>query len=62
MNLQGKSIGRSAAERDTARHLVTVRVPEPYEGVGNALQSTFSPARDSLPADMMALLDRLDRH
>ena len=62
MNLQGKSIGRSAAERDAARHLVTVRVPEPYEGVGNALRSTFSPARDALPADMMALLDRLDRH
>jgi hypothetical protein len=62
MDLQGKSFGRSAPGRDAGRQLVTVRGPAPYEGVGNALRSTFAPARDTLPADMMAMLDKLDRH
>ncbi|WP_066701404.1 hypothetical protein [Sphingobium amiense] len=62
MDLQGKSIGRSAPGRDAGRQVVTVRSPAPYEGVGNALRSTFAPTRETLPADMMVLLDRLDRH
>ncbi|MGW8204000.1 MULTISPECIES: hypothetical protein [Sphingomonadaceae] len=41
---------------------MTVDVPEPYEGVGNALRATYAPGRDGVPDDMMALLAKLDRH
>ncbi|MEK6724247.1 MAG: hypothetical protein ACOY4N_05095 [Pseudomonadota bacterium] len=39
---------------------MTVALPLPYEGVGNALRSTYAPPRDGLPDDMTALLARLD--
>ncbi|MES2172797.1 MAG: hypothetical protein V4523_02505 [Pseudomonadota bacterium] len=41
---------------------MTVALPEPYEGVGNALRATYAPGRDGVPDDMMALLAKLDRH
>lgn len=43
------------------RRILTVGLPQPYEGIGNALRSTFRARRDCLPDDMMALLDKLDR-
>lgn len=58
--MQRKSIGRSV--RDGSRRLLTVSLPQPHEGVGNALRSTFRASRDSLPDDMIDLLDKLDRH
>lgn len=58
-----KLIGRSATARDGDNgRVVTVALPTPYEGVGNALRSTFSDKRDSLPDDMLSLLARLDRY
>lgn len=41
--------------------IVTVALPLPYEGLGNALRSTYAPPRDALPDDMTALLARLDK-
>ncbi|MET0370910.1 MAG: hypothetical protein ABW039_05975 [Sphingobium sp.] len=41
---------------------MTIGLPMPHEGVGNALRTTFRPVRDTLPDDMLALLARLDRH
>ncbi|MDX3900789.1 MAG: hypothetical protein QHC40_09810 [Sphingobium sp.] len=40
---------------------MTVDLPSPYEGIGNALRSSYRPSRGSLPDDMMALLGKLDR-
>lgn len=62
MEMQRKSSGRSAPGRqgDDGR-IVTVALPLPYEGVGNALRSTYAPPRDALPDDMTALLARLDQ-
>ena len=48
--------------KTTDRKFLTVGVPQPYEGIGNALQATFRAKRDSLPSDMMDLLKKLDRH
>jgi hypothetical protein len=62
MQMQRKSSGRSAPGRDGGDgRIVTVALPLPYEGVGNALRSTFGLSRDALPDDMAALLARLDR-
>lgn len=63
MEMQRKSVMRSAERRDASpRRYLTVGLPQPYEGVGNALRSTFRAGRDSLPDDMLDLLDKLDRH
>ncbi len=62
MDMQRKWNSRSATGREGAtRHLVTVDLPSPYEGIGNALRSSYRPSRGSLPDDMMALLGKLDR-
>jgi hypothetical protein len=39
---------------------MTVGLPLPYEGVGNALRATFRPSRNDLPLDMLELLAKLD--
>jgi hypothetical protein len=63
MDIQRKAFGRSAPGREGGNaRVVTVAMPEPYEGVGNALRSTYAPGRDAVPSDMMALLAKLDRH
>ncbi len=63
MDMQRKSFSRSAPGQDgNAARFVTVGLPLPYEGVGNALRSTFAPPRESVPDDMMALLGKLDGH
>ncbi|MEC3910657.1 hypothetical protein U5A82_09240 [Sphingobium sp. CR2-8] len=63
MDIQRKAFGRSATGREGGSGpIVTVAVPEPYEGVGNALRATYAPGRDVIPDDMMALLAKLDRH
>lgn len=63
MEMQRKPFGRSANGHDSGNaRIVNVALPKPYEGVGNALRSTFSPGRDALPDDMMALLSKLDTH
>lgn len=60
--MQHKSSGRSAPGRKSGDgRVVTVALPQPYEGVGNALRSTYAPPREGLPDDMAALLARLDR-
>lgn len=62
MEMQRKSSGQSAPGRDGGDgRIVTVALPLPYEGVGNALRSTYAPPREGLPDDMAALLARLDR-
>lgn len=62
MEMQRKLVGRSAQGRDGSPHrILTVGLPQPYEGIGNALRSTFRAGRDSLPDDMMDLLSELDR-
>lgn len=63
MEMQRKSVRRSVDERDGSdRRFLTVGVPQPYEGVGNALRCTFRAGRDSLPLDMLDLLEKLDRY
>ena len=63
MEIQRKWVGRSADGRDdTHRRPLTIGLPQPYEGIGNALRSTFRAGRDSLPGDMLDLLEQLDRH
>ncbi|MEK7343097.1 MAG: hypothetical protein AABZ73_04665 [Pseudomonadota bacterium] len=63
MEMQRKPFGRSANGHDMGHaRIVNVGLPKPYEGVGNALRATFSPAREALPDDIMALLARLDTH
>jgi hypothetical protein len=63
MEMQRKTMSRSGNMRASAdRSFLTVGVPQPYEGIGNALRSTFRAGRDSLPSDMLDLLDKLDRH
>ena len=62
MEMQRKSGDRLGKGRDGIhRRLLTVGLPQPYEGIGNALQSTFRASRDSLPEDMAGLLEKLDR-
>ncbi|WP_366941076.1 hypothetical protein [Sphingobium sp.] len=60
--MQRKIYGQTTRGREggTGR-IVTVALPAPYEGVGNALRSTFAPGREALPDDMAALLAKLDR-
>lgn len=61
MDMQRKSDGRSAMGRDGAiGQLVTVSLPLPYEGIGNALRASYRPLRSDLPTDMIALLGKLD--
>jgi hypothetical protein len=63
MEMQRKSVNRSTEGREgTHRSFLTVGLPQPYEGVGNALRSTFRARRDSLPDDMLDLLNKLDRN
>ncbi|MCI4590161.1 hypothetical protein MOK15_08640 [Sphingobium sp. BYY-5] len=60
--MQRKSLDRAVLGRDGERgRIVTVGLPLPYEGVGNALRSTYAPPCDAVPDDMMALLTKLDR-
>lgn len=62
MEMQRKPFGRTAAGQHGEKgHVVTIAPPPPYEGVGNALRSTYAPQRDALPDDMMQLLAKLDR-
>lgn len=62
MEMHRKSASRVAEGREGPRRVLTVGLPQPYEGIGNALRSTFRARRDCLPDDMMDLLDQLDRH
>ncbi|MAX15554.1 MAG: hypothetical protein CMN59_08740 [Sphingobium sp.] len=63
MEMQRKMTGQPALGRDgELGRIVTVGLPAPYEGVGKALRSTYTPPRDGLPDDMMDLLGKLDRH
>ena len=63
MEMQHKHIGRSAKVREGAiRRVLTIGTPQPYEGVGNALRSTFRAGRETVPDDMLDLLAKLDRH
>lgn len=63
MEMQRKSLGKARQSRDgSPARIVTVGLPQPYEGIGNALRTTFRAGRESLPDDMMDLLSRLDRH
>lgn len=62
MDTQRKTGGRSAQGRDgPIGRVVTIGLPVPYEGVGNALRCSYRPSSDTLPDDMMALLSKLDR-
>ncbi|UZW55328.1 hypothetical protein NUH86_00500 [Sphingobium sp. JS3065] len=63
MEMQRKPFGRSARIQDGAiRRVLDIGVPQPHEGIGNALRSTFRAGRDSVPEDMLDLLAKLDRH
>ncbi|KQN04637.1 hypothetical protein ASE85_06390 [Sphingobium sp. Leaf26] len=63
MESQRKPFGRSATACDEGgTRVLNVALPEPYEGVGNALRATFVPGDGGMPSDMMALLAKLDRH
>ena len=63
MEMQRKSFkAASQGPGGSRRAVVTVGLPQPHEGIGNALRSTFRARRDSLPDDMMELLKKLDRH
>ncbi|WP_176591564.1 hypothetical protein [Sphingobium sp. EM0848] len=63
MEMQRKPLSPSTKIQGGAiRRVLTVGVPQPYEGIGNALRSTFRTGRDSLPDDMLDLLAKLDRH
>nr|WP_240334216.1 hypothetical protein [Sphingobium estronivorans] len=61
--MQRKPLGRSAKIQEGAiRRVLTIGVPQPYEGIGNALRSTFRAGRESVPDDMLELLAKLERH
>lgn len=63
MDIQRKAFGRSAPGRESGSGpVVTVALPQPYEGIGDALRATYAPGRDGVPDDMHALLAKLDRH
>lgn len=63
MDVQHKAMRQMRSERESATgHVVTVAIPEPYEGIGNALRATYAPGRDGVPDDMMALLAKLELH
>ena len=40
---------------------ITVELPAHHEGVGRALRAAYGAKSADLPADITALLDRLDR-
>ena len=62
MEMQRKSLSRSDQVREmSSRRFLNVGLPQPYEGVGNALRSTFRARRESLPDDMLELLAKLDK-
>lgn len=62
MDIQRKLGGRSAHGRDNgARHVLTVDLPLPYDGIGNALRASYRPAQVDIPPDMLDLLGKLDR-
>ncbi len=57
-----KSLRGSAEEVNASgRSVMTVGLPQPYEGVGNALRATFTARNNKIPDDMMDLLRKLDR-
>ena len=63
MEMQRKPLSRSAQIQDGAmRRVLNIGVPQPHEGIGNALRSTFRAGRESVPDDMLDLLAKLDRH
>ena len=63
MEMQRKPFGRSARIQEGAiRRVLNVGVPQPYEGVGNALRSTFRASSGTVPEDMLDLLAKLDQH
>ncbi|WP_022681327.1 hypothetical protein [Sphingobium bisphenolivorans] len=63
MEMQRKPMVRTAkASEGAIRRVLTIGLPQPYEGIGNALRSTFRAGRESLPEDMVDLLAELDRH
>lgn len=57
-----------ASERTPGRQnglespFLTICRPAAHEGVGQALRQAFQAQRDSMPADLTALLDRLDKY
>jgi hypothetical protein len=62
MDMQRKLGGQSAPGGDGgARRVVTVDLPLPYEGIGNALRASYRPIRSDLPSEMLDLLKQLDR-
>ena len=59
--MQRKAISRSAQLQEGAiRRVLTIGMPQPYEGVGKALRSTFRPGREAIPDDMLDMLAQLD--
>lgn len=63
MEMPRKAFDRPTSARDgSLRRVLTISLPQPYEGVGNALRSTFRSRGDAIPDDMLDLLARLDRH
>ena len=63
MEMQRKPLSRSARIQDGAiRRVLKIGVPQPYEGIGNALRSTFRAGSGAVPDDMLDLLEKLDRH
>ena len=62
MEMQRKPLSRSVRIQEGAiRGVLNVGVPQPYEGVGNALRSTFRASGGAVPDDMLDLLAKLDR-
>lgn len=63
MEMQRKPFSRSARVHDGAiRRVLNIGVPQPYEGIGNALRSTFRAGGGTVPDDMLDLLAKLDEH
>jgi hypothetical protein len=59
MTQANETSGREGNDRRFAR-FVTVSPPAAHEGIGRALRETYIPGA-TLPADILSLLDRLDR-
>lgn len=57
--VNGSSNGKGG--RDTVNRYITVELPAHHEGVGRALRAAYGAKSADLPADISALLDRLDR-
>ena len=63
MEMQRKPLDRSARIQDGAiRRVLNIGMPQPYEGIGNALRSTFRAGGSTLPDDMLDLLEKIDGH